>query len=191
VKHGDLDRLLDDSVVAIIDGDLSEESAVSVDEISRALRRGMKISGAASVGALRAYEMQTEGMTGLGWVYGAYCSGRIVGTDEIAVLYDPNCFHPLTIPLVNVRFCLDRLSREHAIGSKEAADAMTSLKELDLEERDRRGILLRLAGLLGQGRAKELLRRLEMVAVDVKRNDAYQLLRRVARRVRGIKPAIQ
>jgi hypothetical protein len=83
---------------------------------------------------------------------------------------------------VNVRFCLDHLNRGHAIAAKEAADAMTSLKELDLEERDPRGIMLRLAGVLGRSRAKELLRRLKMAAVDVKRNDAYQLLRSVARR---------
>ena len=90
VKRGDLDQLSDGTVAAIIDGELSGDSAVPIDEIRRALRRGVKISGAASVGALRAYEAREEGMVGLGWVYRAYCTGRISGIDEIAVIYDPD-----------------------------------------------------------------------------------------------------
>ena len=100
VKRGDLDRLGSGTVVAIIEGELSENAAVPINEIRRALDRGVKISGAASVGALCAYEARTEGMTGIGWVYDAYCTGRITGTDEIAVLYDPISFGPLTIPLL-------------------------------------------------------------------------------------------
>jgi hypothetical protein len=177
VKRRDLDRLSQGSVVAIIDGEISPKTTVPIDEIRQALRRDIKISGAASVGALRAYEMRAEGMVGLGWVYEAYCSGRVAGTDEIAVLYDPNCYRPLTIPLVNVRFCLEHLCRRDLISATEAAYAMTSLKELKLEKRDSRTILLRLAGLLGRSRSKELLRGLRMVAVDVKRSDAFELLR--------------
>lgn len=60
----------------------------------------MKITGAASVGALRAYEAREYGMVGLGRVYEAYCTGRIAGTDEISVLYNPDSKRLLTIPLV-------------------------------------------------------------------------------------------
>lgn len=181
VKRGDLDRLSEGSVVAIIDGEITPKTAVPIDEIRRALRRGIKISGAASVGALRAYEMRAEGMVGVGWVYEAYCSGRIAGPEEIAVLYDPYYFRALTIPLVNVRFCLEDLCRRYLLSATEAAYAMTSLKELELEKRDRRTILLRLAGLIGRSRAKELLRTLRVAAVDVKRSDAFELLRTLGR----------
>ena len=180
IKRGDLDRLSDGSVVAIIDGEITD-TAVPIDEIRRALRRGIKISGAASVGALRAYETRAEGMEGLGWVYEAYCSGRVDGTDEIAVLYEPNSYRLLTTPLVNVRFCLEHLSRQHVISAVEAAHAMTSLKELELEKRDHRRILLRLADALGRHRVKGLLRRVPPAGVDVKRRDAYELLRGLAR----------
>src|SRR5690349_15664322 len=73
IKRGDLDRLSDRSIVAIIDGEITEGITVPIDEIRRALRRGIKICGAASVGALRAHETRAEGMVGLGWVYEAYC----------------------------------------------------------------------------------------------------------------------
>jgi hypothetical protein len=177
IKRGDLDQLSDGRVVAVIDGELGENVSVPLDEIRRALDRGVKISGGASVGALCAYEMRTRGMAGIGWVYEAYCAGRITGTDEIAVLYDPTSCRPLTIPLVNVRFWLERLRRQHAIKDSDAKHAMTSLKELKLGERDARTILLRLAAVFGQSGAKELLYRAKPAEADIKKMDACDLLR--------------
>jgi hypothetical protein len=180
VKRGDLDRLPAGTVVAIIDGQLDQDSAVPIDEICRALRRGVKISGAASVGALRAYEARAAGLAGLGWVYEAYCTGRITGIDEIAVIYDPTSHRPLTIPLVNIRFCLDRLISQRVITAEEAAGAIISLKQLDLAKRDHQSILLRLSSLFGPQRVKEALRLVTPKEVDVKRRDAYKLLRGLA-----------
>jgi hypothetical protein len=190
IRRGDLDRLSDRSVVAIIDGEITEETAIPIDEIRRALRRGIMICGAASVGALRASETRAEGMVGVGWVYEAYCSGRIGGTDEIAVLYEPHSYRLLTTPLVNVRFCLERLASQQVVTVQEASRGMSSLKELKLEKRDRRTILLRLAGVLGRDRVKGLLTRITPAEVDIKRSDAYELLRGLARLKEGqcIKP---
>ena len=181
VKRGDLDQLSGGTVAAIIDGELSGDSAVPIDEIRRALRRGVKISGAASVGALRAYEARKEGMVGLGWVYRAYCAGRISGIDEIAVMYDPASYRSLTIPLVNVRFCLDHLTTRCGISAEEADHAMASLKQLSLGKRDRRSMILHFASLLGRERVKEMLRLVRPAESDVKRSDAYELLRIVAK----------
>jgi TfuA protein len=129
-------------------------------------------------------------MVGSGWVYEAYCSGRISGTDEIAVLYEPDSYRLLTTPLVNVRFCLERLVSQKALTAQEASRAIVSLKELELEKRNRRTILLVLAGALGRHRVKELIRRVTSAEVDVKRSDAYELLRGLAGLKRGhrIKP---
>ena len=181
VKRGDLDQLSDGTVAAIIDGELGGDSAVPVEEIRRALRRGVKISGAASVGALRAYEAREDGMVGLGWVYRAYCTGRIWGIDEIAVIYDPDSYRSLTIPLVNVRFCLERLTTRRGISAEEADHAMASLKQLSIGKRDRRSIVLHLAGLLGRERVRKMLKLVRPAEDDVKKSDAYELLRILAR----------
>ena len=181
VKRGDLDQLSDETVAAIIDGELGGDSAVAIDEIRRALRRGVKISGAASVGALRAYEAREDGMVGLGWVYRAYCTGRIWGMDEIAVIYDPDSYRSLTIPLVNVRFCLERLATRRGISADEAEHAMASLKQLNIGRRDRRSILLHLVGLLGRERVRKMLKLVRPAEDDVKKSDAYELLRILAK----------
>ena len=182
VKRGDLDQLSDGTVAAIIDGELGGDSAVPIDELRRALRRGVKISGAASVGALRAYEAHEDGMVGFGWVYRAYCTGRIWGIDEIAVIYDPDSCRSLTIPLVNVRFCLERLTTRRGISAEEADHAMASLKQLSIGKRDRRSIVLHLAGLLGRERVRKMLKLVRPAEEDdVKKSDAYELLRILAR----------
>jgi hypothetical protein len=98
VRSGDLDRLSDGRTAAIIDGVLEPDIVLSLGEIRRALQRGVNTQGAASLGALRASEAHRDGMEGSGWVFQEYLSGRINGTDEISVVYDPLSHRALTIP---------------------------------------------------------------------------------------------
>ena len=60
---------------------------------------------------------------------------------------------------------------------QEASLAMASLKGLKLERRSRRTILLQLVDALGRRRVKELMSRATPAKVDVKRSDAYELLK--------------
>jgi TfuA protein len=177
VMQGDLDKLSDRRVVAIIDGELTPGSILPLDEVRRSLDRGMTIVGAASLGALRAYEMREEGMKGYGWVYEAYCANRISGTDEIAVAYQPYWNQPLTVPLVNVRFCLDRLVRQTKISVTEAANVMGALKAIEIEDRDWQNVLRRLVEMFGRTRVQAALASGGARGSDVKRLDAYRLIR--------------
>jgi hypothetical protein len=176
IKRGDLDQLSDNRTIAIIDGELDEASVLSNDEIMRALRRGMKISGAASVGAMRACERRADGMIGHGWVYEAYCQRRITGPDEIEVLYDPYLYRQLTIPLVNVRFCLEMIISQRGITPDEVDYVMASIRKLSLKERDRRNILLHMTRVFGRERVKQILKSVKPAEIDIKRRDAKQLL---------------
>jgi hypothetical protein len=182
VRSGDLDQLADGRIVAIIDGVLDADCILSIGEIRRALERGIKLLGAASLGALRAHETRPNGMEGYGWVYEAYCSGRIVGTEEISVIFDPLSCRPLTIPLVNVRYCLEQFARRGAITDHEARAAMTALKAQPMEERNCRTVLLRLAGSIGRQRLKTALSSAAGMKSNIKQRDALQLLDRMAMR---------
>lgn len=177
VRWGDLDQLADGSIVAIIDGELNGSALLPADEIRRAIARGFDVRGASSVGALRAAELRDEGMAGIGWVYQAFCAGRIRGTNEIAVVYEPCSYRPLTIPLVSVRFCLDGLVGCGGITADEAEDAMMALRNITIEERDRRTVLLQLAEIVGRRRMSALLARIRGQLVDIKAADARLLLR--------------
>ena len=177
IRRGDLDGLKDGSIVAIIDGELNDSVPLPANEIRRAIARGCDVRGASSVGALRAAELRYEGMAGIGWVYEAFCTGRIRDTDEIAVVYEPYSYRPLTIPLVNVRFCLGGLVSSGDITADEAEDAMVALQHITLEERDRQTVLSRLARIIGSRRMSVVLERIRGERFDVKARDARLLLR--------------
>jgi hypothetical protein len=174
-----LDRLRDGKSVAIIDGLLKPEPVLSVGEIRRALQRGMKIRGAASLGALRAHQTHLDGMEGSGWVYQAYVSGRIQGTDEIRVIYDPFSHRPLTVPLVNVRFCLLRLVRRGTVAECDAEKAMSDLKWIPPEDRSRRAVVLELARVFGRERLKAAFKEAAGMDSNIKRRDALEMLQTI------------
>ena len=71
VQQGDLLRLLDDlpNVIAIIDGYFFQVPSVLHKEILLAMERGARVLGAASMGALRAAELDVFGMEGVGEIY--------------------------------------------------------------------------------------------------------------------------
>ena len=176
IKRGDLDELQDERVVAIIDGELNSDSVLPIAEISRAIERGVRIRGAASLGALRAFETRSSGMEGCGWVYDAYCTGRIAGAEEITVAYEPLSHRPLTVPLVNIRFGLDRLVDGGSVAAADAEFAMSELKRMSLEERDHRRLMRRLSEIFGRSRVKMALSVLTKIDLNIKKRDASLLL---------------
>ena len=176
VKRGDLDKLSDGGAAAIIDGELDAAVMLQPDEILRAIARGVDVRGSSSIGALRAAELHGSGMAGVGWVYDSYRASRIAGVDEIAVIYDPQSYRPLTIPLVNIRFCLDRLVESNGVTHDEAQNAMEVLKSIELEQRDRRTVLTRLARVFGRQRVRDSLNVIACGRTDIKARDARDLL---------------
>jgi len=129
-----------DSEVVILDGEFGQSLAVSITEIRTVLKAAQSVTGASSMGALRAVECRTIGMTGSGWVYEQYLSGAIESDGDVALLYDPENFSPVTIPLVNVRWLLDGLQRDGLLTGGAAAAALGVARGLHF--RDRRPALL-------------------------------------------------
>jgi TfuA protein len=108
IRRGDLPRVIADGAqaIGIVDGEFGQSLAVSVMEICAGLKRGVKIWGAASMGALRAAECQSAGMVGVGWIFQHYVEGFLRADDEVALLFDPRNYRATTIPLVNIRWAL-------------------------------------------------------------------------------------
>lgn len=119
VARHDLLELLDDKApgtrVLIIDGEFGQNLAVSVTEIRTYLRAGQYVSGASSMGALRAVECRTLGMRAHGWIAARYADGTIDADDEVALLFDPENLAPVTIPLVNIRWLVGQLAANAAL----------------------------------------------------------------------------
>lgn len=117
IRRGELAEALQNGyrTIAIIDGEFYQSLAVSPKEILIALRDDAAIIGGASMGALRAAEMDTYGMQGAGKVYEWYRKGVVFRDDDVALLYgsaDTGSYQPITVPMVNVRWLIEELKRQ-------------------------------------------------------------------------------
>lgn len=142
IKQGDLDRLVaSDEVdrVLIVDGDFGQSYPVTPLEIVQAIRRGVSVAGSTSMGALRAADLASAGMVGIGGIFGDYMAGRLVGDDEVAVLYDPSSGRPLNVPMVNVRLLLES-ARESGVDEGETHELLRRLSMLHFRRRTWRSV---------------------------------------------------
>ncbi|MEW1599350.1 TfuA-like protein [Streptomyces sp. NPDC093808] len=137
-RHGDLfaDTLRDGDTVVLIDGVYHQAPALRHKEILAAMGRGVRVIGAASIGALRAAELAPFGMLGVGAVYAAYARGEITGDDEVAVGQVPDGdWHALTWPLVNLRHALELAVQEAVLDKPSAERLLGALRAIYYPQR--------------------------------------------------------
>ncbi|MCI6930805.1 MAG: TfuA-like protein, partial [Methanobrevibacter boviskoreani] len=88
VKRGDIFKILKEEekpdIIGIIDGQFHSAPAVAHKEIMEALNEGITVVGGSSMGALRASELDSLGMIGVGFVYNEYKNGNIKSDDDVA-----------------------------------------------------------------------------------------------------------
>ena len=126
-RQGDLWRALRlrPRAIALIDGVFESQPSVWHHEILDALDAGVAVFGGASMGALRAAELHTRGMAGVGRIFRWYRDGEITDDSEVALLHADaeHDFRPLTVPQVNVRWAAQEAVRAGVLG-KAAARAL-------------------------------------------------------------------
>ncbi|MEU6379512.1 TfuA-like protein [Streptomyces sp. NPDC046909] len=136
--HGDLfdSAIRGEDTVVVIDGVYHQAPALRHKEILAAMGRGVRVIGAASIGALRAAELGPYGMLGVGRVYSAYASGEIDGDDEVAVGQTPDGeWDALTWPVVNLRHVLGLARSAAVLNGGRAARLLAALRAVYYPQR--------------------------------------------------------
>jgi hypothetical protein len=106
-QQGDIYQLVEacnvDQIV-LLDGYYKTVPAVWHKEIIYALDNNIRVAGAASLGALRAVELESFGMRGYGRIFKWYQTGILTRDPDVAVLHTDasDDYRTLTIPVVNV-----------------------------------------------------------------------------------------
>jgi TfuA protein len=164
--------------IGIIDGIFFDRAAVGHREILSALNAGVKVVGGASMGALRASELDTHGMIGVGKVYEWYRDGVIESDDEVAVSTNPDTFEPISIPLVNMRETLKAAFISGVISEKEYNDLLKLAIDTYYPDRSYLGLVKEgvKKGLIPEEKKKLILDFCKGNQVDVKREDAILVL---------------
>jgi ribosomal protein S12 methylthiotransferase accessory factor len=181
-QRGDVKRLLDGGVrrIALIDGLFHIVPSVWQRELVAAIDAGIEVFGAASMGALRAVEVERYGMVGHGVIFEWYRSDLIEGDDEVALLHGDadSGWRALSEPLVNLRATIATLRARRLLS---AAEATTLLSEAQQAYYYRRSLQALTTGPLANTwtaqRREEIAGALRAHYVDQKRLDAESLLR--------------
>jgi hypothetical protein len=185
VTMGDVHALMkrQPTTIAIIDGTFQNAPAVWHKEILFALSRGVRVIGSSSMGALRAAELTSFGMEGVGAIYEAFRDGVYNDDDEVAVAHATreHGYRALSEAMVNIRAAL-AIACRRGLASAATADQLIALaKKAFYPHRSWPGLLqgARDAGLpAAEIAALEAFVRTEKP--NQKREDAILLLRHLA-----------
>jgi hypothetical protein len=179
--RGDVLKAVQDGarIIGLLDGVFFQESAVAHREILYALERGVKVIGASSMGALRASELDRYGMEGVGKIYEQYKTGLLISDDEVALLFDPESLKPLSEPLVNIRYNLERAVERGILSPEANAKILEIAQALYYPERVYPKIQALAAGKVDQAALARFEAFLANESRDLKREDAIEALKRI------------
>ncbi len=162
-------------IVCLIDGVFFQDCSVGHREILNAMKAGVRVIGASSMGALRASELHTLGMEGIGEIYRWYRDGEITSDDEVALIFDPESGYALSVPLVNIRYILGLAENQGIIDRNMHEILLKLARSLYFPDRTWEGIRTLANRELDPGRVGEFMA-FAATAPDLKRNDAIMAL---------------
>lgn len=170
--------------IVLIDGVFFQDCAVAHREVLAVIHEGVRVVGASSMGALRAAELDTLGMEGVGEVYRLYRDGVLTSDDEVALTFDPLTYAPLSEPLVNIRATIAVAEESGVLTRDDGACIFLEAQRRYFPDRRWEDILESLKGSIPH----YVLERFRIFLIsgvrDVKAEDAVLALTTVRNRVR-------
>ncbi len=184
VKRNDINILVDKGgpdIIGIIDGIFFDRAAVAHREIIRAMKAGVTVVGGCSMGALRASELDTHGMIGVGCIYEWYRDGVVESDDEVAVTFHPETLEPLSVPLVNMRATLEHAVVNRVINQHQSDILLEAGKSMYYPDRSYHAAVKKVAesGLISSSEQDVIIGFLVDNEVDVKREDALLVIEKI------------
>ena len=182
VAKGDVYRLVEQRPLAIgiVDGYFERVPAVWHKEILWALAQGVRVFGAASMGALRAAELAPFGMVGVGRIFVDFAAGRLTDDDEVTIAHaDPSLgYRPVSEAMVNIRATLTSAVRLGLLDAAQAAALVALAKGQFYADRSYLALLPLARRLLAPAAGERFSSWLRDPShhVDQKKADALELL---------------
>lgn len=183
IKRGDLGHDIKENpdIIGIIDGVFHQNSSVGHKEILNVINKGITVVGASSMGALRASELDTLGMTGIGYVYEQYATGKVASDDDVAVMLDNETLEALSEPLINMEYVFENAVSENIITENQKDELIKIAKSTFYPKRNY-SQTLNSSSLDDETKSKliDFIRR----SVDIKKEDAKELITYIANMIK-------
>jgi len=189
-KRGDVFKAAKEGarIIGLIDGVFFQDSAVAHKEILHVLEMKTKVIGSSSMGALRASELYPYGMEGIGEIYRLYRNGTLVSDDEVALIFDPVSFDPLSEPLINIRDNIREAEEKMIIEAGAGEKILKSALSLYFPDRTYERIL-EIADL-DEDERERFKSFIQKEKGDLKREDAIRALERIKEIAKEITEAV-
>lgn len=178
IKRGDLGHDIKENpdIIAIIDGVFHQSSAVGHREILNVMKKGVKVYGSSSMGALRASELDTLGMEGVGYCYNEYASGNVTSDDDVAVMLDSDALEAISVPLISMNYVFTNAVNENIITQEEKEELIRITKETYYPKRNYAQTLSKSS--LNTDKKEKLINFIR-TSEDIKKEDAKALLNHI------------
>ncbi|WP_296884951.1 TfuA-related McrA-glycine thioamidation protein [uncultured Methanobrevibacter sp.] len=176
IKRGDLGQALkkNPDIIGIIDGVFHQNSSVGHKEILNVINNGITVVGSSSMGALRASELDSLGMIGIGYVYEQYATGKVASDDDVAVMLDSESLEALSEPLINMDYVFTNAVNENIITQDEKDELIKIAKSTFYPKRNYSQTLNE-SDL--DDETKGHLINFIRTSVDIKKEDAKELIK--------------
>ena len=177
IQRGDITLILNENpnIIGIIDGVFHQQPAVSHREILEALKRGITIVGGASMGALRASELDDFGMIGVGYVYKQYKEGLIESDDDVAVVINPMNMEQLSDSLVSIEYNFKRALDKGLISKADFDILIKTAKTIFYPKRTYKLLLNKVK--IQTPKIEAIKNFLDEEGIDIKKQDAIAVLK--------------
>lgn len=177
VARDDVIKALRDNpdIIVIIDGVFHKAPAVSHKEIIEAIKKGVIVVGGASMGALRASELDDFGMVGVGRVYNDYSRGIIESDDDVAVVINPETFEQLSEAFISMNYTFKAAMAKGIINKSDFETLIKTAKSIYYPKRNYNKVLKEAD--IEDERKKLLQKFLKDNTIDVKKEDAIAVLK--------------
>ena len=183
LKRGDVTAALNDSpdIIGIIDGVFHQQPAVSHREILDALKKGTTVVGGASMGALRASELDEFGMMGIGYVYSQYKNGLIESDDDVAIIINPLNLKQLSDALVSMEYNFKMALREKIISEDEFNKLLKAAKVIFYPKRTYNLVFKNVD--IDSAKIEKLEKFLKEYGTDIKQQDAVEVIKYIKKMI--------
>ena len=129
------------------------------------------------MGALRASELDSLGMIGIGWCYDQYASGNVNSDDDVAVMLDSTTLEPLSTPLISMDYVFKNAVKNNIISQSEKDELIKITKQTYYPKRNY-AKTIRESNL--DNIKKEKLIDFIRYQEDIKKEDAKKLLKYIS-----------
>ena len=179
IKRGDLGQALKENpdIIGIVDGVFHQNSSVGHKEILNVIKKGITVVGSSSMGALRASELDSLGMIGIGYVYKQYATGKVTSDDDVAVMLDSETLESLSEPLINMDYVFTNAYGENIITKEEKDELVKIAKSTFYPKRNYSQTLN--DSNLSDDKKNQLIDFIRM-SPDIKKEDAKELLKYIS-----------